>query len=613
MLRITAFVLLFALTGAAQQSNGVFVVTGATVIDGTGAPPRLANLLIEGDRIIAVSATLRPAAGVRTVDAKGLTLIPGLFDLHTHITASGASLNVAADWPKNLMAYLYSGVTSIADLGEYNENFDGIRALLSSGAVPSPHLAFASRFSTPGGHGAEGGRPDVHTREVLTPRQAHAAMAEVLRGSKPDLIKIFTDGWRYGSGKDMTSMDEDTIAAIVEDAHKAGIPVITHTVTAGRAKFAASAGADIIGHSVSDVDMDAGLLALLRSKGTYYVPTLAVYEPKAGRPTTPLLADVLDPVFPIPDGEGKPTAAQTQRFRILLENIKLAHDARISIASGTDAGMAQTYHGWATLRELKLLVRGGLTPLEAITAATGVSARALRVDKDRGTIAPGQRADFVLIAGRPDQRIDDIEKIRSVYFGGKEVDRDALKQRITAKSLSTLPASAAAEHIDDFERPDGRSPSGALWVNASDSGHDRSAALWSRGSRGGGNHTLLFQARMGEKEKPFVEMMLPLSAGGMLPVDASGFQGVTFDARGDGEYQLVIHTRGVRDSVWFTAPFQSADKWSTVRIPFSDLARKATRMPAAWTAADLLTVGFQISRPPGANAWLEIDNVAFYK
>ena len=124
-----------------------------------------------------------------------------------------------------------------------------------------------------------------------------------------------------------------------------------------------------------------------------------------GRPTTPLLADVLDPVFPLPDGEGKPTSAQTRRFRILLDNIKLAHEGHVPIASGTDAGMAQTFHGWATLRELKLLVQGGLSPLEAITAATGVSARALRVDKDRGTIAPGQRADLVLIAGRPDQQI----------------------------------------------------------------------------------------------------------------------------------------------------------------------------------------------------------------
>ena len=210
-------------TGGAQAPRPLVAITGARVVDGTGAAPYEATVVIEGERIAAVNRDGKVPSGARVIDAKGKTLLPGLFDLHTHITASGASLNVAADWPKNLMAYLYCGVTTVADLGDYQENFDAVRRLIVTGAIDSPRLAMATRFSSPGGHGAEGGRPEAHTHEVLTPREAHAAMAEVLRGSKPDLIKIFTDGWRYGTGKDMTSMDGDTIAAIVEDAHKAGI------------------------------------------------------------------------------------------------------------------------------------------------------------------------------------------------------------------------------------------------------------------------------------------------------------------------------------------------------------------------------------------------------
>ena len=188
--------LLFALTvcalwnGGAQPPQGVVAITGARVVDGTGAAPYEATVVIEGERITAVNRDGKVPAGAKVVDARGKTLLPGLFDLHTHITASGASLNVSADWPKNLMAYLYCGVTTVADLGDYQENFDAVRRLIATGAIDSPRLALATRFSSPGGDGAEGGRPEAHTHEVLTPREAHAAMAEVLRGSKPDMIKI---------------------------------------------------------------------------------------------------------------------------------------------------------------------------------------------------------------------------------------------------------------------------------------------------------------------------------------------------------------------------------------------------------------------------------------
>jgi imidazolonepropionase-like amidohydrolase len=602
-----------ALFTGAQAQRPVVAITGALIVDGTGAPAYPGTVVIEGDRITAAGPDVVPPHGAQLVDATGQVLMPGLFDLHTHVTASGAVLGVAADWPKNLMAYLYCGVTSIADLGEYQENFDALRGLLASGGIEGPRVAFATRFSSPGGHGAEAGRPDAHTHEVLTPREAKAAMAEVLRAPKPDLIKIFTDGWRYGTGKDMTSMDGDTIAAIVDEAHRAGIPVITHTVTAERAKVAARAGADIIGHSVSDVEMDSELTGLMRSKGTAYVPTLAVYEPKGGRPLTPLLADVLDPVFAAKGSDATPSPAQRNRFGILLRNIAIAKEAHIAIAAGTDAGMAQTYHGWATLRELKLLVQGGMMPLEAITAATSVSARALRVDGDRGSIAPGKLADLVLVDGRPDQNIDDIEKIRAVYLGGRAVNRAALKDRITSTTLAPLPSPAAPATLDDFERGDGRAANGQLWVNYSDAGHDRSRMLWTRALRNAGNHALLMEARMGQKDHPWVEMMLPFAGGGLLPVDARAFRGLTFDARGEGAFRLVVHTRAVRDRVFFAAAFQPGEDWSHQKIDFSKLERTASGDPIPWTGDDLLAVGFELSRPPGETGWLEIDNVGLYK
>src|SRR5205814_8487106 len=125
-----------------------------------------------------------------------------------------------------------------------------------------------------------------------------------------------------------------------------------------------------------------------------------------------------------------------------------------------------THHGWATLRELRLLVAGGLTPMEAITAGTSNAARALKVDNERGTIAPGKLADLVLIEGEPHKNIQDIEKIKRVFLGGRELDREKLAREIAAPGITPLPAIKAQELIDDFESTSGRSSIDTLWVNS---------------------------------------------------------------------------------------------------------------------------------------------------
>ena len=128
-------------------------IVGALVVDGTGSPASRRTVIVDDDRIVAVKAADAPLpSGVRIVDAKGMTLTPGLIDVHTHLLASGGS--VRADWGKNLKAYLLSGVTTVVDLSTYPEEFEPMRQLLS-GALPGPRVLMAARFSTRGGHGAE--------------------------------------------------------------------------------------------------------------------------------------------------------------------------------------------------------------------------------------------------------------------------------------------------------------------------------------------------------------------------------------------------------------------------------------------------------------------------
>ncbi|MGH9657960.1 MAG: amidohydrolase family protein, partial [Bryobacteraceae bacterium] len=200
-------------------------ITGATVVDGAGGAPRIATVVLRDDRIAEVGPGAAIPPGARIIDATGFTILPGLFDLHTHLASSGMT-GVAGDWGRTLKTYLYHGVTSVVDFSAQPEQFEPMRRLLREGVVAGPRVTLAARISTPGGHGLEGGRGDFHTLEVLTPREARVGVRRLL-ASRPDVLKVFTDGWRYGTAPDMTSMDEATLAAIMEEARKEGAGVLT--------------------------------------------------------------------------------------------------------------------------------------------------------------------------------------------------------------------------------------------------------------------------------------------------------------------------------------------------------------------------------------------------
>ena len=247
----------FALVLWAQPA--AIVIRGARVVDGTGAPARLLTVVIRGTKIEAVAPDAPVPAGARVIDAAGQTLMPGLFDLHTHLSASAVT-GLAGDWGKSLKAYLACGVTTVNDYATNGEMFAPLRQLLSSGAVAGPRVNMAVRMSTPGGHGTEAGWGDFMTLTASTPEQAHAK-TKIALSYKPDVIKVFTDGWRYGMAPNLSSMNLETLAAIVQDAHAAGVKVFTHTVTLAGAKIAASAGVDVLVHGIGDADVDAELIA----------------------------------------------------------------------------------------------------------------------------------------------------------------------------------------------------------------------------------------------------------------------------------------------------------------------------------------------------------------
>ena len=607
-------VALFTLCATAiAKAQTTTAITNARVIDGTGAPARVETVILRDNRIIAVSDRATIPADAHVIDATGQTLMPGLFDLHTHLNASGT--DAVDDFGKSLKAYLACGVTSVNDYSVYGEMLAPLRSLMSSGTLIGPKVNFAIRFGTPEGHGTEFGWGDYFTQLVSTPAEAHAAMKKILP-YKPDVIKAFTDGWRYGRGNDLTNMNLETLSAIVEDAHKAGIKIFTHTVTLNGAKIAARAGVDVLAHGVSDAPVDDELIALLKKSGTGYVSTLATYEPPTGHAPSPHLIALLTPADrqfaqreaerPIPTS---PTAPAMRRWHYLQENIRRISAAGLPIGVGTDAGVGGTYHGWSALHEMELLVASGLTPLEAITAGTGTSARLVGEDSERGTIAPGKIADLLLVKGAPDQTIEDIENTSAVFLGGQQLDLQSLEAAIQSPQFTPLPTHPISALIHDAERADGRTNLDTMLVNSTDPGPDHSRILFTRSLNKQG-HSISAIARMGPKKSPAADVIIPLTRGAVELADISAFKGIRFKVRGEGSYRLLMDSYGARRSGWYAASFPGTAQWKTIRIPFTAFQSKSST--SSLPLRNLRALHFELARPAGTDAWLEVDYIKLY-
>jgi len=559
-----------------------FAITGATVFDGTGAPPAEAVVVVNDGLIESVIPGTKAPRGVKTVSAKGLALLPGFFDVHTHYTPNGSP----GAPPQISAAYVAAGVTTVNDFHQPPEAFAFRREWQKD--FPGPHVNLTARTSTPGGHGADWADQNT-TRWINTPEAAKAAIEE-LSVYKPDFIKAFTDGWRYGSGIDNTSMNLPTLTALVEAAHAHGLRVGTHTVTVDKGKIAAEAGVDIIVHALQDVPVDQSTIDMMVQHKTSFAPTLAVYEPaKPGQP---------------PPSKSQ-LAQREPKFKIALANVKTLHDAGIRIVTGTDAGMPGTVHGVSTLREMELLVQAGLTPVEALVAGTGAAAGAMG-QTDRGVIAPGKRADIVLIKGKPWETIADVYKTERTYVDGKVMFGKGAPKPYT----STVAPSAVLTSglVADFQRADGRTSMNTLPVANPDGGVDRSIQIMTIETAADGNRYLDVASRFAHKSDARTEAVLFLTPGGIQPADASAFKSIKFDVRGDGAYELGVSAVDVN----WTAPFSASAGWTTVEVPFSALKTEdEDNAELSFSPKQLLALRFTTRGAGGTTGWLEIDNVRF--
>jgi imidazolonepropionase-like amidohydrolase len=408
---------------AAPLSAATLVHAGRLLDVDSGRLLDQRTIVVEGDRITAVEAGFRPPAeGDTVIDLSTLTVLPGLIDLHTHLTGEQSPTSYLERYQQGaptvaLKGALYArrtleaGFTTVRDLGDSFDASIALRDAIDRGWVPGPRIVTAGKsLATTGGHAD----PTNGLRDDLVPHApgpdegvvnsadeaARAVRARYQSGA--DCIKITATGGvlSLASSGQNPQFSEDLIRAVVETAKDYGFHVAAHAHGAEGIKRAVRAGVRTIEHGTF---MDDEAIALMKRHRTIYVPTIL-----AGRFVAEKAEE--EGYFP-PVIRPKARAVGPQIAATFVK----AWKAGVRIGFGTDSGVSP--HG-GNAREFALMVEAGMPPIEAIRAATLVAAEVIDRRDRLGRVAPGYLADLVAVEGNPLEDVRTLERVAVVVKGG---------------------------------------------------------------------------------------------------------------------------------------------------------------------------------------------------
>ena len=403
------------------------VIVGGTVFDAvTGDVVRNGVVRIEGERITAMGPTSAAPASVRdarVIDASGRFVMPGLMDCHVHLLLSGAP-DYAMRGLKELVPYtairgaayarrlLEAGFTTVRDVGAAGYGNIALRQAVEEGLVPGPRIVAAGHsLSVLGGHGDSYFRPEVRVHRdglVNGPDEARRAVRQLVK-MRADVIKLLVTGGVMTDGSEVGVLQwtPDELRAAIGQAHQLGRRVAGHCHGAIGVKEAVAVGLDTVEHGTL---LDEEAIALMKRRGTYYVPTLvAGFHIGAGGTAAGI------PEYAV--------AKARQVAERAAASVRHAHEVGVSIALGTDCGTPLNEAGKNAF-ELELLTRHGLSPAEALLAATRVAAEAIGLQSETGTLEPGKLADVIVVDGDPlaDVRVlQDVARVTHVIRAGRVV------------------------------------------------------------------------------------------------------------------------------------------------------------------------------------------------
>jgi imidazolonepropionase-like amidohydrolase len=407
------------------------VLIGATLIDGTGAPPMPdAAVLINDGRIVAVGAQHATSwpPDTEVIDVSGMTLLPGLIDAHDHMASRGYALpqRWGLDEPQStrhlrtaavLQQTLGTGYTTVRDAAGLDAGF---KLAVEEELIPGPRLQLSLAIISPTGGIGDRVSPSGHCccvppspnvpDSVANGVQAVQTVVRTMVRAGAEVIKCATTGGassRPGHGPKDPAFNRDEMRALVEEAHALGRRVMCHALGGPGLRLAIEAGVDSIEHGCY-LDEDPDLLPMMAEKGIFFVPTLTVYVFHRQRSA------------PYIQARGHELQAHHT------ESLQRALTTGVKVVAGTDAG--GHVHG-NNAEELQYLVEAGMSPMQALQAATGWAAECLGLEEEIGTVQPGKLADLVAVAGDPLQQIallQEPQHIRLVLKGGTIcVDRRA--------------------------------------------------------------------------------------------------------------------------------------------------------------------------------------------
>lgn len=396
------------------------VIHAGTLIDGMSDTPRKqVSILVRDDKIVAVESGFQTPAGATVIDLSSATVLPGFIDCHVHMSAKLPSrlneiedrmthtdIDRAFDGAVFARRMLQQGFTSARDVGGGDDTVS-LREAIASGKVPGPRLYVALEPLGPtAGHGDSRtgldprlSHPGWDNGRVDSPEEGRLRVREHKRRGA-DLIKLMPSGGIASTGDDPRAqlMTNEEMRVAVETAHSLGMKVAAHIYPAPAIENAVKAGVDSVEHGSFAT---AQTFALMKDRGTYLVPTLSVYEvfyivardhPELLTPGTPAKELQFDP---LPKG-----------------NLPLAVRSGVKIAYGTDLGEGD--HAM----EFGLLIHNGMSPIQAVLAATANAADLLGMSDKVGSVRPGHFADIVAVPGDPLRDPEQFEHVSFVMKGG---------------------------------------------------------------------------------------------------------------------------------------------------------------------------------------------------
>ena len=397
----------------------MLVLNHAVLIDGAGGVPLPdATVVIDGGKIGAVGQNLPIPEHAQVIDLKGKTLLPGLIDAHSHLGGSArvdrpphTGRFVSYDYAEHREAALAWGVTTLRSAGDFMPDIVQFRDEVNAGRHRSPRIVTAGRMiQAQGGHPGYSvlfEDPAIFQNELVFLTEESDPDAEVgkLAEAGVDWIKLVASGEnviRYPMR--LPRLTTKQLTELTDAAHRRGLPVMVHVDNFDDMRNALTAGADTIEHTLNNAtlgtrELPEDVLRMLTSRDVWVVPTMVATKHHDGSIPN------AQPVFPA-----------------LVKAVRAMRAAGVQLGVGCDSGIPFVSFGECEHEELELLCSAGMTPLEAITAATGKNAKLLRLEKELGRIASGCAADLLAVGGDPLTDIRATRDIRLVIRGGKIVE-----------------------------------------------------------------------------------------------------------------------------------------------------------------------------------------------